>query len=132
MSAFSTYLSQNIINSTLRGSSFTVPSTLYFALFTADPTDNNVTVNEAAGAWYTRQVTGAWSAPVGSGNVTSNNNQIQFSAVTGSAITVSHWGIYDADTSGNLLYRGALTTPKVLNVGDVLVVGAGQLQITVH
>jgi hypothetical protein len=131
MSAFSTYLSQNIINSTLRGVAFSVPSNLYLALFTADPTDNNVTVNEVAGAWYARQATGAWAAPTGSGNVTSNNNQIQYSAVTGSSVTVSHWGIYDALTSGNLLYRGALTTSKVLNVGDVLVVGAGQLQITI-
>jgi len=131
MSAFSTYLSQQIIQSTLRGVAFSVPANLYLALFTADPTDDNVTVNEAGGAWYARQATGAWAAPVGAGNVTSNNNQIQYSAVTGSAVTVSHWGIYDALTSGNLLYRGALTTPKVLNVGDVLVVGAGQLQITV-
>lgn len=131
MSAFSTYLSQGIINSTLRGAAFTVPSTLYLALFTADPTDDNVTVNEVGGAWYARQATGSWAAPVGSGNVTSNSNQIQYAAVTGSSATVSHWGIYDALTSGNLLYRGALTSSKTLNVGDVLVVGAGQLQITI-
>ena len=128
---FSTYLSQNIINSTLRGQAFTVPSTLYFALFTSDPTDNNLTVNEVSGTWYTRQSTGAWAAPTGSGNSTSNSNQIQFSAVTGSSVTVSHWGIYDAATSGNLLYSGAFSTTKTFNIGDVAVVGAGALQITV-
>lgn len=131
MSAFSTYLSQNIINSTLRGVAFSVPAELHLALFTSSPTDDNVTVNEVSGAWYDRQATGAWSAPVGSGNVTSNNNQIQFGAVTGSSVTVSHWGIYDADASGNLLYHGALSSPKTLNVGDVLVIGAGQLQLTI-
>lgn len=131
MSGFSTYLSQNIINSTLRGQAFTVPSNLYLALFTSDPTDNNVTANEVAGAWYARQLTGAWAAPVGSGNSTSNNNQIQYSAVTGSSVTVSHWGIYDAATSGNLLYCGALSASKTLNVGDVLVIAASQLAITV-
>lgn len=130
-SGFSTYASQMIINSTLRGQAFTVPSTLYLALFTSDPTDDNVTVNEVAGAWYARQVTGAWSAPVGSANSTSNSNQIQYPAVTGSSVTVSHWGIYDASTSGNLIYSGAFTSPKTFNVADVAMVGAGQLVITV-
>lgn len=131
MAGFSTYLSQNIINSTLRGVAFAVPANLYLALFTSDPTDNNVTVNEVSGAWYARQSAGAWAAPVGSGNATSNSNQIQFAAVTGSQVTVSNWAIYDAATSGNLLYSGALTTPKTLNVGDILVVGAAQLVVTV-
>lgn len=130
-SGFSTFLSQNIINSTLRGEAFTVPSTLYLALFTSDPTDNNITVNEVSGAWYARQVTGAWAAPVGTGNTTSNSNQIQFPAVTGSSATISHWGIYDASSSGNMLYSGAFTSPKTFNVGDVAVIAAGQLQITV-
>ena len=128
---FSTYLSQNLINHTLRGQASTAPANHYLALFSSDPTDDNVTVNEVAGAWYARQTTGAWAAAVGSGNSTSNSNQIQFSAVTGSSITVSHWAIYDASTSGNLLYTGAFTTPKTFNVGDVAIVGAGQLAITI-
>lgn len=131
MSGFSTYLSQGIIQSTLRGQAFTVPSNLYLALFTADPTDDNATANEATGAWYGRVSTGAWAAPVGTGNSTSNSNQITFSAVTGVAITITHWGIYDAASGGNLLYSGALTASKVLNVGDIMTVAAGALQITV-
>ena len=128
---FSTYASQMIINSVLRAAAFTVPSTLYLALFSGDPTDDNVTANEVAGAWYARQATGAWAAPVGTGNSTSNSNQIQFSAVTGSAVTVSHWGIYDAASSGNLLFSGAVGSSKTFNVGDVPVIGASQLVITV-
>lgn len=130
MSAFSTALSQKIINSSLRGESFALPAGHFLALFSSDPLDDNTnTAGEITGGWYARQPTGAWAAPTT--NVTSNSNQIQFAAVTGSPVSVSHWGIYDAITGGALLYRGALTTPKVLNVGDVLVVGAGQLQLTV-
>ena len=131
MSGFSTYLSQNIINSTLRSQAFAVPSTLYLALFSADPTDNNTTSNELAGPWYARQATGSWAAPLGSGNSTSNNNQIQFSAVTGSSVTVTHWGIYDAVSSGNLLYSGSVGTAKTFGVGDVPVIAAATLVITV-
>lgn len=127
MSAFSTYQSQKIINETL----VNPPAPLYLALFTASPTDDNITVNEVSGAWYGRKLTGAFAAPAGNGNSTSNSNQIQYNAVTGASVTVSHWGIYDALNSGNLLYHAAFASPKTLNVGDVLVVGAGQLQITV-
>ena len=131
MSAFSTNLSQRIINSTLRGQAFALPASLYLAQASSSFTDDNVTTNEVSGAWYARQPIASWAAPVGAGNSTSNSNQVQYNAVTGSSVVVSHWGIYDAATGGNLLYHGAHTTPKTLNVGDVIVVGAGQLQITV-
>lgn len=131
MSGFSTYLSQMIINAVLRGQAFTVPSTLYLALFTSDPTDNNVTTNEVSGPWYARKATGAWSAPVGTGNSSSNSNQIQFDAVTGAQVTVSHWGIYDALTSGNLLFSDSIGTPKTFGIGDVPVIAASAQTITV-
>lgn len=129
MSGFSTYLAQNIINSTLRGQAFTVPTTLYLALFTSDPTDDNITTNEVAGAWYARKATGAWSAPVGTGNSSSNSNQVLWDAVTGSAVTVSHWAIYDAATSGNMLYSDSIGTAKTFNVSDVPFIAAGTLVI---
>lgn len=133
MAGFSTYLSQAIIEYSLRGGTFTKPTAYYLAIFTSDPTDANVTANEVAGAWYARQATGSWAASGGAGNnMTSNNAQIQYAAVTGAAVTVSHWGIYDALTVGNLLYSGALAASKTLNVGDVLVVGANQLAITIE
>lgn len=127
MSGFSTYLAQAAINHFVRRSSQSVPAGTYLALFVADPTDNNVTANEVSGAWYGRQNITSWSAPTGTGSSTSNSNQIAFNAVTGSAVTVTHWGIYDASTSGNLLYSGAFTASKVLNVDDVFVVNAGAL-----
>jgi hypothetical protein len=132
---FSTYLSQKLIDVTLRGQAYTPPTNLFLALFTADPTDGNVTANEVSAlAWttYARQATGAWAAAGGAGgNMTSNSNPVQFPAVAGNAVTVSHWGIYDASTGGNLLYSGAITGgSKTLNVGDVLTVSAGDLEIT--
>ena len=130
MSGFSTYAAQNVINLMLRGQAYAAPGNHYLALFSSDPTDDNVTSNEVAGAWYARQSTGSWSAPIGTGNASSNSTQIQFSAVTGAAVTVSYWAIYDASTSGNMLFSGALSSSKTLNIGDVLVCGASQLVIT--
>lgn len=132
MSGFSTYLAQKLIDHVLRGASYTAPANAYLSLHTADPTDDNVTsteINSATATWYGRKQVTGWSAAVGTGTSTTNSNQLSFSAVTGSAVTVTHWGLYDASTSGNLLCSGALTTSKVLNVDDVFVVNAGDLSL---
>jgi hypothetical protein len=54
--------------------------------------------------------------------------------VTGAPVTITHIGIVDAVTGGNLLYSQALTTPKTLNINDVFVisngVGTGDCTIT--
>lgn len=131
MSGFSNHLAQLFINYALRGQSVTQPPGRYLALFTADPTDANVTANEVSGGWYARQAI-TFQAPVTSGSnetTTVNASQITFSAVTTSAVTVTHWGIYDAATSGNLLASGAFTASKTLNVDDIFVVNAEALTV---
>ncbi|MGB2469903.1 MAG: phage tail fiber protein, partial [Flavobacteriales bacterium] len=39
---------------------------------------------------------------------------------TGAWGTITHFGIFDASSSGNLLYHGALTASKTIATGDVL------------
>jgi len=134
MAAFSDYLEAAILNATLRGTNFTAPSVadLHLALFTADPTDANATANEASASWYSRQPTGSWTAPAdaGDGNTESlNTAPITFPSVTGAQITITHIGIYDAATAGNLLYHVALQSQKTLDVGDVLSFAANNIAI---
>ena len=124
MSGFSNYLANQIINDTL----VTPYASRFLALFVADPTDANITANEVSASWYSRKGTGAWASPtVGE---TDNRGSIQFDPVTGAQVTISHWGIYDAATSGNLLYNGAFATPKTFNVDDFTVVSPGDLNIS--
>jgi hypothetical protein len=136
MSGFSDYSAQATINYWLLGTAMPTVSNRYLAVFTADPKDDNSGVsNEVSGSWYARQVANSWTAPVSnvdgtSGTVTKNSAQISFAAVTGSSVTVTHWGLYDAATGGHLLYSGALTTSKSLNVSDVLTLASEQLVMT--
>lgn len=113
-----------IINTTLRGQAFPTVRTTYFALFTTDPTDAFSAATEVSAAWYVRQPTGAFSAPLD--GVTYNTTQVRFPAVTGSPVTVTHVGIVEGanatDGTSTLLYSYALTTPKTLSVNDVYVV----------
>jgi 2-keto-4-pentenoate hydratase len=45
---------------------------------------------------------------------------------------VTHIGIYDALTGGNLLFHGALTVPKTVTTGDTMQINAGALTITME
>lgn len=133
MAGLSDYVEQGIINATLRGTAFSTPTvgSLRLALFTADPTDAG-NVNEVVGAWYARQLTAAFTAPSPSGqaNVSSNVGSITFPAVTGSAVTVTHIGIFDAATAGNMLYSAPMTSSKTLQVGDVLSFAPGTIVVS--
>lgn len=124
MSGFSTSLADAIINSTLRGVAFPTIRARWFALFTADPTDAFSAGTEVSAPWYTRISTGAFAAPAS--GVTYNSTPAAFPAVTGSDVTVTHIGIVEGSSAGDvtatLLYSQPLTSSKVLSVNDVYVV----------
>ena len=140
MSKFSNYSETNIISTTLRGIAFPVPAGTYLALFTADPTDANVTANEVqVAAWpaYLRQdaaagaaISTGWSAPAD--GVSTNAKVMTYAANNGAgSVVVTHIGIYDAASGGNLLYHAPLVSSKTLLVGDVLSFGIAALTVTV-
>ena len=137
---FSDYTETNIVQSTLRGVAFPVPSAVYVALFTADPTDANLTANEVKAvnlpAYLRQNAAGAgtidtgWSAPAN--GASSNAKVLTFPANNGvAAITVTHMALYDASAVGNMLYSAPLVSPKTLQIGDVLSFGIGTLTVTV-
>lgn len=136
MSAFSDYLEGSIINATLRGGTYT-GGLVYVALFTANPTDTNVTANELDDSGYTRvcasgaeAASAGFSAPHATNGSTANAKAITFPSIVDGTVTVTHWGIYDASTAGNLLYHASLTNAKSLDAGDILNFPIGSLTIT--
>ena len=131
MPGLSDYAEAAVINTLLRGTNFTAPTvaSLRLGLFTADPTDAG-NINElATGTWYARQLTGTWTAPSPSGTAqqSSNVGSITFPAVTGAAVTVTHIGIFDAATAGNMLFSAPMTSGKTLQIGDVLSFAPGTI-----
>lgn len=130
MSGFSNYSARRTIDFWLQNNSMASnpPANKYLALFFADPTDANVTANEVAAAWYARQIANSWN--VTGENIAANANQISYNAVTGAAVTITHWGLYDALVAGNLIASGALDASQLLNISDILTWGAGELILT--
>jgi len=131
MSGASDYLEVNFLNHVLRQTSYASPSSIYVALFTADPTDANITANELSDSGYARQnATGKFDAPHATDGYCTNNAALTFPAIADGSVTITHVGIYDAASGGNLLLSQALTNSKTLAVNDVLSFGVGSLKVT--
>lgn len=142
MSAMSDYLENKLIDQIFRGQAAPTTSTLYVALFTAAPSDsgggtevsgNNYSraaVTSSLANWAGTQSSGSTTASSGTGGATSNNGAITFATPSATWGTVTHFGIFDAATTGNLLFSGALTTSKTINSGDTVSFPAGTLSVT--
>lgn len=125
--SFSNSTETLVLNWLLTSGSATRPTAWYLALFTSNPDeDGSGTEVSTVGTAYARQ-TAAFTV---SGNTASNNAAIEFPTATASYGTVSHVGVYDASTGGNLIAYAALSTAKTIDTGDVLRVPAGDLDIT--
>ena len=126
MSALSDYAENKVLDVLGANATFTAPSNVYLGLSTASFADDN-SGTELSGSNYARVSVSFGAA---AGGTMSNDAAIEFAAATGSWGSVSHWGLFDALTSGNLLVHGSFTTAKTIASGDVLKVATGDLDIT--
>jgi hypothetical protein len=124
MAAKSDYLENKLLDHVLKVAAFTVPPNVYVALYTAAPSDSGGGT-EVSGGSYARQ-TSTWTAAAA--GATSNSASINFPNMP--AVTVTHLGLFDAVTAGNLLYHGALTSPQVVAAGNTFTFAIGEIDIT--
>lgn len=121
MGALTNYAEDETIKHIFRTGSFTKPAGLYVGLFTAAPGEAGGGT-EVTGGSYARVSSAPsdanWTATTGGDGTTSNASALTFPAPTANWGNVTHWGIFDAATGGNLLVYAALTTPKTINNGD--------------
>jgi hypothetical protein len=126
MAEFSNYLENALINATLRNTSYTSPAAVYISLHTADPTDAG-TGTEVSGNAYIRQ-SATFAAP--SNGVSTTSADITFPQATGTWGTIGWIGIWDAQTTGNMLYHTALDASKTIDIGDIFKIASGSLTVT--
>ena len=123
--SFTNFLETEILDHVFAGAAYTAPGTKYLALYTAAPGETGGGT-ELSGDAYARQSV----AFTTSGNTTSNNAAVEFPTATGSWGTVTHVGVYDAASSGNLMAYATLSASKAIDTGDVFRVPSGDLDIT--
>lgn len=142
MSAMSDYLENKLVDHLFRAQTLAAPATLHIGLLTAAPSDSGggtevsggnyarVAVTSSLANWAGTQAAASTTASSGTGGQTSNNSAITFPTPSGNWGTVSHFGIYDAASAGNLLFWGALTIAKTINQSDTVSFPAASLTIT--
>jgi hypothetical protein len=123
--SFSNFLETEILDHVFAGSAYTAPSTHYLALFTAAPGETGGGTEVSGGAYVRKAV-----AFTTSGNTTSNNAAVEFPTASASWGTVTHVGVFDASSSGNLMAYATLSASKAIASGDVFRVPNADLDIT--
>ena len=126
MAEISDYLEKKILDYVLRNTADWAPAAVYLALHTADPVDAGSGA-EVSGGSYARQAI-AFDACHATTGVTQNTDVETFSSMP--VATVTHIGIWDAASSGNLLFHGAVTASKTVASGDSITVAADAITVT--
>jgi|TARA_B110000259_G_C13804223_1_gene317979 hypothetical protein len=126
MANMSDYLEIKLLNETLNGVAFTAVDNPYISLHTADPTDTG-TGAEVSGGSYARVASSFATATTGS---VVTDATATFPTATANWGTVGWIGLWDAASSGNMLYHTALDAPKTIDSGDIFKITTGNLSVT--
>lgn len=133
MGAFTNYGQSAVVNHTMGQSAMTMPTSIYLALFTADPTETGSQTNEVANAFaYVRlDITSYFGAD--SNGVLTNDTLIEMATATGLWGDITHIGLMDSGVhnGGNMIYTSALVAGITIDNTDVFDFKIGKLTITV-
>lgn len=122
----SNYLRNKLYDHVLAKASYTMPATVYVAMYSTDPTAAD-TGTEITGGGYSRKALTMGAATNGSG---SNSAIVNFGTASANwSATATHVGIRDASSGGNLLLYGPLTNPKTILSGDTFDFPVGDLDV---
>jgi len=129
MAALSDHAEKLILDWMMTAGTATRPTAWYVALYTAAPSDAGGGT-ELTGSGYAREAVAFAAATSGAGT-TSNTGAVIFTADGGDWGSVTHMGIHDASSGGNLIWHGALAAAKTVADGDTLEFAVGNIDLTV-
>lgn len=114
-----------------RTSNGLVEGSTYLSLHTQEPGEDGL--GEVSGNAYSRIEVANSQWTVDSGGRVSNNAALSFAAATGVWGTITHIGLWDARTGGNILLDDQLTanlTPTAAVNNDTVTFAIGEITIT--
>lgn len=136
MAALSDFLEDAMLDSIFNGIAFTTPDT-WVSLYTSDPGDDDSGAEVSGGSYARERIyangggTPDWNTTVvdGIGHLVDNSDDITFTTATVAWGTVTHFGIHDAITGGNLLFHGVLDASQVVGIGGIFKFLTGDLNL---
>jgi len=129
MAALSDHAEALLLDWLMTNGSAIRPTAWYVALYTAAPSDSGGGT-EVSGNGYAREAV-TFAAATSPGGTTSNTGAVTFTASGGNWGSITHIGIHDAVSGGNLLWHGAMTASKTVNDGDTLEFSIGNIDLTI-
>jgi len=120
------YLETQLLNHVLRAVPYSVPSSVYVALFTAAPDDTGGGTEVTGGSYARQTVTFTAPAP----DSVTNTADVNFPIATADWGTIVAFAIMDAASSGNMLYYANLSASRTVLTNDQFRFPAGQLSVS--
>lgn len=137
---FTHYAANKIINDLIGKSKITngisSSGASYIGLSTTEPNKDGTNFTEPSGGNYKRVLIGMTGASVTQlmssavDSESKNPEEIHFNEVLEPWGTLTHFGIFDAATGGNLLLYNPLVTPMTPSVNSIPMIRANDLKIT--
>jgi hypothetical protein len=134
--SFTNFLASELLDHLFTDGAYSPPATLYIGLSSTTPNEDGTNVTEPSGGSYARVATTAadWAAATSADPSVKTTTAVksfpQASANWVGGSNLTHFLLFDADTAGNLLAFGALTTPKPVLSGDTASFASGALSLS--
>jgi len=130
---FSTYLGNKLLDHLLKTATYTVPTNIYVAVSTTDPTEAGSGITEPSSSYnYSRTLCNGWEAGDSTTGKTQNTSAITTPVASGDWGTIAYTATYDASTGGNMLTFGALTPSQAVGANDSMEWAAGSFVMTLN
>lgn len=130
--SFFNYLENQVLDHVTGKLAYTKP-TIYVGLSSTTPAEDGTNVTEPSTGSYARVTTAAGDWNSAAAGATANLNAITFAQASAdwlAGANLTYLVAYDAITTGNPLWYGALTVPKPVLSGDTASFPAGDVDIT--
>ena len=120
--SISNYAELKILDHTTGKAAWTMPTTVYVKLHTADP--GEAATSSAASETTRKSV--SWSSAA-SGSIVSSAT-VEWTSVASTEV-YTHWSLWDDSTAGNALWIGALSASASVTAGDTFQITALTLSL---
>lgn len=122
------YGEQKILDHILRNTAF--PSVNpYLALFKSNPGEGGIVSGEVSGGGYVRQP--VVFSEISSEGEMKNSAVVTFPEATDAWGLITHWGIMDSQSGGNMILYGDVDEAKQVGKSDLIKFNQGNLTVTI-
>ena len=126
--SFTDHAEDLVLNWLLTGNTATRPTQWYVGLFTT-ATGETGGGTEVSGGDYVREAA-SFSVSGTDPTKAENTGAIEFPTASDNWGEITHIGLFDAASGGNMLVHAPLNVAKTIGTGDVFRIPAGDLEIT--